>query len=339
MQLNLQIMKNKFNNAIGIDVSKSTLDVHDHLSDLHRRFSNDQAGFKKIIHWINQRHNNSSELIICFEHTGIYSLPLAIFLTDQKILFSMVPGLEIKRSLGIRRGKNDQVDAKRIAHYAFLRREELKPTNLASKALLQLKSLLSLREKMVKQRASYKGTVNEMKQIFKEKENKVWFTTQKKLIKTLNDQVEKVESEIKQLIKEDEQLKKLYELVTSVKGVGLIIGVSFIVYTNGFTSFDNWRKFASYSGIAPFEYSSGTSIKGKNKISPLANKRMKGLLSNAACCAIQHSKEMKEYYESRISKGKSKMATQNIIRNKIVSRVFAVVKRQTPYVEILKYAA
>ena len=173
----------------------------------------------------------------------------------------------------------------------------------------------------------------------KKRKIKFGLPLKKKLIKTLNDQVEKVESEIKQLIKEDEQLKKLYELVTSVKGVGLIIGVSFIVYTNGFTSFDNWRKFASYSGIAPFEYSSGTSIKGKNKISPLANKRMKGLLSNAACCAIQHSKEMKEYYESRISKGKSKMATQNIIRNKIVSRVFAVVKRQTPYVEILKYAA
>jgi transposase len=329
----------KFINAIGIDVSKDTIDTHDYLLNTGKQFTNDQMGFKKMKKWIHAANNQVDGFIICFEHTGIYSLPLAIFLTDEKIAFSMVAGLEIKRSLGIQRGKNDQLDAKRIAHYAFLRRGELKLTHLASKSLLQLKSLLSLREKMVKQRAGFKSAVNEMKQFFTVNENKVWFATQKKLINTLDDQIEKVESAMKQLINQDAHLKKLFSLVTSVKGVGLVLGISFIVYTNGFTSFENWRKFATYSGIAPFEYRSGVSIKGKTKVSPLANRRLKGLLSNAACCAIQHCSEMKQYYNRRIDSGKSKMSTQNIIRNKIVARVFAAVKRQTPYVDILKYAA
>lgn len=339
LKLNSEMTIKRFTNAVGIDVSKGSLDVYDHCSSLHRQFDNSKEGFVKMIKWIEKLNERFDQLVICFEHTGIYSLPLAVHLTEKEISFCMVPGLEIKRSLGISRGKNDKVDAKRIAHYAFLRKEELRPTILASKALIRLKSLLNLREKMVRQRAGYKGSLNEMKQFLDQGENKIWFNTQQEIIKTLNDQVENVEQEIKQLIREDEQLKKLYKLVTSVKGVGLILGVSFIVYTNSFTSFDNWRKFASYCGIAPFENRSGISLKGKSKVSHLANKRLKGLLSNAACSAIQHSPEMRKYYNDRLSKGKSTMATQNIIRNKIVSRVFAVVKRQSPYVETLKYAA
>jgi transposase len=128
-------------------------------------------------------------------------------------------------------------------------------------------------------------------------------------------------------------------LVSSVKGVGLILGVNFLVYTGGFTLFDDWRKFACYSGIAPFEYQSGSSIKGKKKVSQIANKTIKALLSNAACSCIQFSEELKSYYKKRLAEGKSKMSTQNIIRNKIVARVFAVVKRGSPFVEDYKKAA
>lgn len=112
-----------------------------------------------------------------------------------------------------------------------------------------------------------------------------------------------------------------------------------LVYTNCFTAFDDWRKFACYSGIVPFEYQSGTSIKGKKKINHFANKRLKALLSNAACTSIQHNPEMKQYYERRIKEGKNKMSTQNIIRNKIVARMFAVVGRGSEYVDTFKYAA
>ncbi len=326
-----------FKNAVGIDVSKMTIDVYDHLSGMYQKFSNDKKGFKQMMRWI-QRINQEELSLICFEHTGIYSMPLAIYLTDEKVQFVMVPGLEIKRSLGIQRGKNDQVDAKRIAYYAFLRKDELEPTKIHSRALLKLKSALSLREKMVKQKAGYKASITEMKRLLKSIDSSSIISYQKRLVMVLDAQIKKIELDIKAILMGDTELKKLFDLVTSVKGVGLILGASFIAYTNGFTGFKNWRKFASYSGIAPFEHRSGTSIRGRNKVSHLANKRMKGLLSNAACCAIQHSPELKSYYQNRLAQGKDKMSTQNIIRNKIVARVFAVVNRQTPYVELAQHA-
>ena len=112
-----------------------------------------------------------------------------------------------------------------------------------------------------------------------------------------------------------------------------------IVFTDNFSKFENWRKFASYCGVAPFAYQSGTSIKRRTKVSHLANKKLKAIINMCAISAIQHNPEMKLYYQKRVEQGKSKMSTVNIIRNKLIARVFAVVKRQTPYVDTLKYAA
>lgn len=90
------------------------------------------------------------------------------------------------------------------------------------------------------------------------------------------------------------------------------------------------RKFACYSGIAPFEYQSGTSVHGKTQVSSIANQQVKRMLHLAAMTAIHFDTELREYYIRRQADGKSKMAIINIIRNKLVARVFAVVKRGTP---------
>lgn len=329
-----------YSNAIGIDVSKNKLDVCDYNLKIHTESENDDSGFKKIISWARKNHGaDLKNVIICFEHTGIYSLPLAMFLNKKGLQYAIVPGLEIKRSLGMVRGKNDKIDAYQIARYAYLRREEIKEYKLPSKDILKLKSLLSLRERMVKHRAAYQGNLKELNNFFAKKDNPQLFKSQEKLYKEISQEIRKVEKAMLDLIEKDPEIKRLYTLATSVKGVGLVIGITLIVYTNCFTAFDTWRQFATYVGIAPFEHESGTSIKKPKRINHMANKRIKALLSNAATTSIQFNPEMKMYYEKRIGQGKSKMSTQNIIRNKIVSRIFAVVKRGTPYVDTLKYAA
>ena len=95
---------------------------------------------------------------------------------------------------------------------------------------------------------------------------------------------------------------------------------------------------APYAGIAPFEKQSGTSLNTKSRVSHYANKKMKVLLNLAASSAIQADPELKTYYNRRIENGKSKMSTLNIVRNKIVHRIFAVVKRGTPFVPLYKHA-
>ena len=159
------------------------------------------------------------------------------------------------------------------------------------------------------------------------------------MIDYLSKQIVTIEQEMMEIIKTDERLNEQFRLIISIKGIGKQTALFMIAYTHGFTKFKNWRKFASYCGIAPFPNLSGTSIRGKTKVSNLANKRLKSLLDLCAKSAIQYNSEMKNYYSKRIGEGKNKMSTINIIRNKLLARIFAVVNRNTPYVDIMKYAA
>lgn len=330
----------KFKDSLGIDVSKKTIDVALFSTKATKQFDNENKGFKAFLKWVNQVAKvNIDQIIICFEHTGIYSFPLAQFLDNKDIRFSMVPAIEIKRSMGLVRGKNDIVDAIRIAEYAYLRRDFLKPYEMPSKNMRHLQKLISTRDKLVKQKAGYLADYKECKSILKAQNSKFVLEIHQKMIHYLNKQVLALEKEIKALIKSDQEMNEIYKLITSVYGIGLILASNFIVMTNCFTSFDSSRKFACYAGIAPFERQSGTSLMAKSKVNHNANKKMKALLNMAAFSAVQSDPELRLYYQKRIEKGKSKMSTMNIVRNKIVHRVFAVVKRGTPYVKLQNHAA
>jgi transposase len=269
----------------------------------------------------------------------MYSDNLGIFLDSEHYHFCIVPGLEIKRSIGIARGKDDQIDAKRIALYGYRLRDELTPSKLPSKDISSLKSLNSLRLKLVKQRAGYKSTLKEQKGVYSKKDFKTIFEVQEKMIMTLTKETQKLEAKMQQIVEANETLSTNYNLTISVKGIGPQTALIILIHTANFTKFETWRKFASYCGVAPFPYKSGSSIKGRPKVSHLANKKLKSILNMCAVTSIQHSPEMKLFYERRIESGKNKMSTINIIRNKLISRVFAAVKRQTPYVDIMQFAA
>lgn len=330
----------KFKEIIGIDISKLTIDAHLHNAELHYQFENNLKGFKELLKWATTNANcKLKELLICYEHTGIYNHKITMFLTKQKVFFAVISGLEIKRSLGIKRGKNDQIDAKVIAQYAYLRRSTIKQYKLPTETITKLQNLVVLRDRMVKQKGGYQASIKEFKTCFSINENEMLFKSLRKIHKELEVQILKIEKEIKSLIKQDKELTEQFTLVTSVKGVGLVLGVYFLVTTNGFTRFEDGRKYACYCGTAPFEKQSGTSLNAKSKVSHFANKRVKALLYLAATSALQHDPEMKIYYQNRIEKGKSKMSTINVVKNKIIHRVFAVVKRGTPYVELSRFAA
>jgi len=330
----------KYKDVLGIDVSKKTIDVKLHCTGVHRIFNNNGNGYRSLIIWLKKQTTlDVSEILICFENTGLYSLPLAMHLSKNKVVYVMVPALEIKRSLGLVRGKNDKIDASRIAEYAFLRRNQLQPFELPSKNILTLQKLISLRDKMVKQRAGFLGGLKEYKTMLKQKDYELLFETHKKMIHYLSKQITIIEKKIIELINSDPKMKEIYDLITSIKGVGPVLASNLLVVTNCFMSFKDSRKFACYAGLAPFENQSGTSLRRKSRVSHFANKKMKALLNLAASSAIQADPELKAYYHRRVNSGKSKMSTLNIVRNKIVHRVFAVVKRGTPYVPLHLHVA
>lgn len=330
----------KFSYVIGIDVSKSFIDCCIYPSEEFNTFENSIDGYRKLIAWAKKKTKLSlPELFFCFEHTGMYSSMLAKYLTSKQVLYSIIPGLEIKRSMGITRGKDDKVDAKHIALYAYRRKDELVAYDLPDETIQKLKQLLSLREKLVKQRAGYQATMKDQKQFMKKSDNPLLFSIPASLIRELNKKIRKIEDQLDLIIDSNQDLDKLYGLITSVPGVGKQTALHLIAVTNGFLLFNSARKLASYAGIAPFPYQSGSSIKGRTKVSPLANKKIKTLLTSCAISAIQYDPQMKSYYKRKTENGKPKMTVINAVRNKVIHRIYAVVNRGTPYVNTHTYAA
>lgn len=322
---------------IGIDISKDNIDAalvkeNEPKRFINGKFSNDIKGFEVMLMWLTKRNVKVTECLFCMEHTGTYGLLLFAWLSHQNADFCVEPGLQIKRTLGMTRGKDDKVDARRIAIYALEKKTKLKQYHLPSENLIRIKQLLTYRDQLVRLRTSLKNSFKSHHQYQQISSWNFVTTDIQKQIAHLDESIEQAEKQIKEIIKSENELQQNFKLATSVKGIGLVIGAFMLVSTNNFTGFENGRKYACYSGIAPFPNESGSSIKGKTKVSHLANKKIKTLLSNGANSAKSYDPEIKAYYQRKIKEGKDHKSVINAISCKLVNRVFAVVKRQTPYV-------
>ena len=278
-----------------------------------------------------------SQLVICMEHTGIYCLPLLEFLVENKIRVCLESPLQIKNSQGIVRGKNDKVDAKRIAVYAYKNRESLSLWHPQRLIVQKIKALLVTRDRLVKVRTILCVPITECEEFIEKSIYKLMGKSCQKSIHALEGDIKNIEQRIDQLVKEDQSLKEQYSLATSVTGIGKITALNMMVSTGEFTRITESKKFACYSGIAPFENTSGTSIKGKPRVSNMANMTIKTLLTMGAMSAIQHDPFLRTYYKRKITAGKNSFNVINAVRNKLISRVFACVKEKRMYQKDYKY--
>jgi len=322
---------------VGVDISKDRLDLallkeESYGKYVSKSVVNEFNGFDEILNWLKNHRVNITDCLFCMEHTGTYGLMFFAWLSQVKIDYAVIPALEIKRSMEITRGKNDQIDAIRIADYAFSNRVKLEPFSLPSVNMLQIKQLLTYRSQLVRLSTSLKNSLKSHKQYQRITGLASLTEDIETKIEDLKVSIQNIEKQIKDLIYKDDQLNKNYDLATSVKGIGFIIATFMLVSTNNFTAFENGRQYASYSGVAPFEHSSGTSVKGKSRTSNLANKQIKTLLSNGANSAINSDPEIYSYYQRKIAQGKDHKLVINAISCKLLNRVFATVKKETPYV-------
>lgn len=333
----------KFENFIGFDVSKSKLDMfiiyhNNEQKNNHFAFENSKEGLKKILSELSKLPVDLKQTLFCMEHTGVYTTPLCLFLEKHKLCYVLESGLQIKKSMGIRRGKNDKVDSKIIAEYACLHQNSIRLYQLPEKKLTILKHLIAHRERMITSRKSFQTAYKELSKFTNKKLISDVVKDSKGIIGQLNKKVSEIDKKILAIINEDEQLRKAYFLITSIPGIGPQIAINLIVITRCFTCFKNARQLACYAGIAPFEYSSGSSIKGKTRVSHLANKKVKSLLSMGALSAMKYDPEIKQYYQRKTKEGKNPMSVINAIRNKLVGRIFATINRGTPFVVLKQYA-
>lgn len=325
---------------IGIDISKDWLDVAvcDGTSkEVLQVFRTDNSfdGVEDLIAQTRELTKRYKRWY-CFEHTGNYGLLLAQLLENHKLTYSAVPAIEIKQSSGMTRGKSDVVDAKRIALYAATYSHKLIPSSLPGESILKIKNMLTCRSQFVKLATQLKNSRKSYLVASKISDVSGLVTLIDERLAQLEQDVKKLESAIEMEIKASRSLQENYQKMKTVTGIGNIIAMYLLVHTNNFTSFKNPRKFNCYSGVAPFEHSSGSSYTGKTKTSKLRNKTIKTLLFNGANSAAIWDKELKTYYKRKIKEGKAHQSVINAIACKLIYRVFAVVKRDEPYVKLVR---
>ena len=322
---------------VGIDVSKESMDVCMIEVSTHRHYTkcltNTSEGYSKLKSWLKQHGNEDHErTLFCMEHMGIYTRNLVKYLMSRGGNVWLESSLHIKRSIGLVRGKSDKIDSERIARFAMVHQRDAKLVKLTHPTLERLQNLKRLRSRILKSKMSQEFALNEMAH-FDKKGALEMRRLSKSALEGLSKSLKKVEEKMLEVIQIDKEVRALYELITSVKCVGKVLATDLIVYTHGFTRMLDGKKLACYCGVAPFEYSSGTSIKGLSGTSSFANKVLKYDLHMAAMSAIRHCPELKEYYQRKKEEGKDKMKILNAIRNKLLHRIVAVVKRGTPYEE------
>jgi len=340
-------MTGKALHFIGVDISKlyvdaSLLSVVDHVKKeiVSDRFENTHAGMKTFSKWLkNNKVSFNGSTLLVIENTGIYHRLLWAFCCNNNIPIHIGNAAHIKWSFGIARGKNDKVDSVRLSLYAFKEADMLRAAPVLNPVLMQLKDLVTARTKLLSQINSIKVYIKELKNVSDPGIQKTLERAHRQAIAGMAASIKTLEAEIKLILAKNIDLKKNYDLLISVPGIGHLTAIYLICCTNNFINKISGKQLASYAGVVPFEYSSGTSVRGRNKVHPMANKDLKKALHLCALTAMKNYAEFKIYYQRKKAEGKHSMSILNAIRNKIALRAAAVINKQMPYMTFENKAA
>lgn len=323
---------------VGIDISKSWFDyslrtMNNEVISSHRH-KNNPNGISKMVKEVKRTCKVPvSEVLFCMEHTGIYGDPMKTAAEKLGLDLWVEAGWKIGKALGITRSKTDRVDARRIGEYAFRFRDKVIEWVGEPADLKRLRNLMAVRDRIIKAANLFSVPVNELRAMKMNKEAAEAEKLSKQALKALKAQLKEVDKNIDALILASEEYQKNYMLATSIPGVGRMTALWLILYTRNFTLFDDPKKLSCYAGCAPFEYTSGSSTRGKAKVSHYANKILKAALHMAALSAIRTNLDLKAYYlRKKKEQGKHSMLVLNAVRNKLIHTVMAVINRQTPWV-------
>jgi transposase len=340
-------MEKEVKSYLGMDVSKLWVDVsvlrvvNQQKQPLTtERFDNDAAGMKALDKWLKKQQVSFDEnSLLVIENTGVYHRLVWEYCSNHGLPLYIGNATHIKYSFGIARGKNDKIDSQRLCTYALKNREELKATPVLNAVFLRLKDMMTSRSRLLAQKNSIKVYLGELKGSNSKETQELIEQAHKAALEGIAQSIKIVEKQIHQIIQQDASMKNNYELLLSVPGIGHLTAVYIICCTHNFICRITGKQLASYAGVAPFENTSGTSIKGRAKVHKMANKDLKKLLHMGAVSAITHCLEFKAYYQRKVKEGKHELSVINAVRSKIALRAVAVINNQKKYVDKYKVAA
>ena len=311
---------NKDTKYFGIDISKDVFDVMDE-NNVHHQFKNTSSGFKQFSKLLDE----SSHCVM--EATGYYHYKLAYFLLENEIRVSVENPLSVKRYIQMKlsKVKTDKSDAKMICSYA--KNVELRLWTGDSKnqqSCLQLVRSLSV---YTKQATMIKNKIHGEEVLGVP--SKDVMRSLKRLLKSIQKEIKILEAKLHELVKNEHQ--ELLTLIETIPGIGRKTSTMLLVLTDGFKRFGSASELCSYAGITPVIKQSGTSIKGKPRISKIGNQKLRNLLFLCSFNACKYNVACKALYDRIVAKGKSKKLALIAVCNKLLKQAFAIAKNRLPY--------
>jgi transposase len=263
------------------------------------------------------------------EATGYYHYRLAQYLHQQDVLVSVVNPLSVKRFIQMKlaKVKTYKSDVKAICEYGEMNEVLLYTalTNVQSECL----QIFRLLDSYVKKRTATKNKLHGEETLAIP--SKTVYRSLKRNEKHLNNEIKGLEERLLELVKQDQQHQ--LTLLKSIPGMGVKTALFLIVVTDGFSKFETASQLCSYVGITPTIRQSGSSVRGRSRISKVGNKKLRNLLFLCSFSACKHNKSCREIYERIVAKGKSKKLALIAVANKLLKQAFATVKSGRPYDE------
>ena len=323
---------------VGIDFSKRRMDVSIVEKDFpeqtidYKQFINNAEGAKEMCEWVEYTTNTSTkfegEVLFCCEHTGSYCLEVCDYLSENGKYIWLGNPLDIKRSMGMVRGKDDILDSRRIATFAAEKHHKAILYIRPEDSTRALKYLLSIRNTLVEHK---KALACQIKENFPKLHNAALLCEIENEIKHILDsiktEIKKIEKMMLDIILSNKEYKNTFDILTSMKGVALINAAALIVFTDNFKRFSfNSRKICTYWGVTPFRNESGDSIRRGTHTSSCHNYWLKAILSEAVLCAIRYNERLKTYFLRLLAKGKHRNVALNNTKNKLLKTLVAMVR-------------
>jgi transposase len=325
----------KFEYFIGVDIASKTFvatTLEKSLKPLltAQEFDNGPDGFDDFVTWLTAAKIDQTKAVICMEATGVYAEALCYYLHAQDWWLAVHPPLEIKRAFAPVGHKTDAVDSRQIAEYAIRFTDKLRRWQPKKALLEQIRTLLNTREQFVRQRTMHKNTLRALKR--KPVQTPLAEKLLQESIEHFNKNVKIIESEIKDLLKSDDNLYSQFLLVKSIKGVGLLLASHVLVMNAILHEPLKPKVVSAWLGISPYEKRSGSSVFGKARSRRYGPATMRKLLYLASCSLCTHHPDFQLYFERKIAEGKPKKLVLNNIANKLVKIMCAVLRENKPYI-------
>ncbi len=331
--------------SVGVDVSKEWLDVAVWTSAtreelLTQRIDNTIAGVRGLYEQLSQVLGpvgwTLERSVLLLEHTGLYQEVLTHEWLALGGALSIIPAQRLGEKLGhdVQREKTDLHDARRLAEYGTRFADQLELWRAPREALRTLRYLQTLRERLLKVRMQLEAPLAEMAALELPGQGPALVhALQQPLLEKLEQTIQHTQAHLDQLIEQDEELRQLFKLITSVPGIGPVTAREILITTGGFTRFapDQAKAYSRFTGVAPRRHESGKSVRKKHRSPKRSGQGLKTLLTMCARSASYHDPEIARYYERKCHEGKHHNVIINAIRNKLILRVFAVVRNQLMY--------